>query len=197
MKGYIKLRKKALEILNTKLSKKYAYHGIHHTLDVLKVSNQYIRREKIAPPEAKLLRVGVLMHDLGFTESYIDHELQSVKIAEGLMSEFNFSKKDKTIVQGLILATQVPQKPKNKLEKIICDSDLDYLGRADFYLKSNLLFKELKALSKIENKLAWNKAQIKFLETHKYQTKFAKENRQPQKENRIKELKLLVSKKAS
>ena len=32
----------------------------------------------------------------------------------------------------LILATKVPQKPKNKLEKIICDADLDYLGREDF-----------------------------------------------------------------
>ena len=195
MKGYIKLRKRVLEILGTKLSKRCYYHGVQHTLDVLKVINQYIKRENVYTEDAKLLRIGVLLHDIGFTVSHIDHEVRSAEIAESIMSELGFSKKHIEIVKGLILSTRVPQKPKTKLEKIICDADLDYLGRSDFYSKSDLLFKELKTYSNIGNKLEWNKAQIKFLENHKYHTKFSKKNRQPQKEKRIKELKQLVSKK--
>ena len=194
MKGYIKLRKKALEILNSKLSKDIYYHGVHHTLDVLKVSNQYIKREKIEDYQAKLLRIAVLLHDIGFTVSNIDHEFQSVEIAKKLMTEYGFSTTDFKIVKGLILSTRIPQKPKTHLEKIICDADLDYLGRDDFYPISNLLFKELKAHSEINNKDMWNKAQIKFLEAHQYHTDFALKNRQPQKEKRIIELKELVAK---
>ncbi len=192
MKGYLKLRKNALEILNSKLSKDLYYHCVHHTLDVLKVINQYIKREKINVQEAKLLRIGVLMHDIGYTVSINDHELRSIEIAEKLMSQFEFSKDHIEIVKDLILSTRVPQKPKNKLEKMICDADLDYLGRPDFYKIGDLLYKEMKAYSNIENKNDWNKVQIKFLEAHKYHTDFARKNRQPHKEKRINELKRMV-----
>jgi len=192
MRGYLKLRKKALEILNSKLSKDLYYHCVHHTLDVLKVINQYIKREKINVQEAKLLRIGVLMHDIGYTVSINDHELRSIEIAEKLMSQFGFSKDHIEIVKDLILSTQVPQKPKNKLEKMICDADLDYLGRPDFYKIGDLLYKEKKAYSNIENKNDWNKVQIRFLEAHKYHTDFARKNRQPHKEKRINELKRMV-----
>jgi len=192
MKGYIKLRNNALEILNSKLSKDLYYHCIHHTLDVLKVINQYMKREKISGQEAKLLRIGVLLHDIGYTVSINDHELKGMEIAEKMMSQFGFSNNHIEIVKGLILSTRVPQKPKNKLEKMICDADLDYLGRPDFYKIGDLLYKEMKAYSNIENKKNWNKVQIKFLEAHQYHTDFARKNRQPNKEERIKELKRMV-----
>ena len=192
MKGYIKLRNNALEILNSKLSKDLYYHCIHHTLDVLKVINQYMKREKISGQEAKLLRIGVLLHDIGYTVSIHDHEMRGIEIAEKMMSQFGFSKDHIEIVKGLILSTRVPQRPKNKLEKMICDADLDYLGRPDFYKIGDLLYKEMKAYSNIENKKNWNKVQIKFLEAHKYHTDFARKNRQPNKEERIKELKRMV-----
>ncbi|MDH3323601.1 MAG: HD domain-containing protein [Flavobacteriaceae bacterium] len=195
MKGYIQLRQKALEILNTKLSKKLYYHGVHHTLDVLNVCNQYLKRDnKISKYDAKILRLGALFHDMGFTVSNINHEERSAEIAEELMIAHQFSTKDIKVVKGLIMATRIPQSPKNKLEKIICDSDLDYLGRDDFYEISNELYKELKAYALIHNKKEWNIAQVKFLEAHSYHTPFAKKFRQPNKEKRIAELKKLIMK---
>lgn len=188
MKGYNKLRNKALKILNSKLSKNLFYHGMHHTIDVLHVVNQYIKRESIDPYDAKLLRIGVLYHDIGFTVSNVDHEVKGAQIAEEFMLEYNFSKEEIKIVKGLIMATKIPQNPKNNLEKIICDSDLDYLGRNDFYPISYQLYKELKSFSQINNMKAWYKAQITFLTLHEYHTDFAKKNRQPKKEKRIKEL---------
>lgn len=192
MKGYIKLRKKGIEILNTQLSGELFYHGIHHTYDVCNVINQYIRREKINSYQAKLLRIGALFHDIGFTISNQNHEEKSVEIAKKYMTDFGFSKNDFNVVKGLILATKIPQSPKNQLEKIICDADLDYLGRADFYPISNQLFKELKAFSIFKTMDEWNMAQIKFLEAHSYHTKFARKNRQPEKEKRIVEIKNMV-----
>ena len=192
MKGYLKLRRKALDILNSKLPKKLYYHNIEHTLDVIKVINQYIKRENIDNESACLLRIAALLHDLGFTDTNVDHEEKSAEMAEELMLEYGFSKNQIKVVQGLIRATRIPQSPKNQLERIICDSDLDYLGRNDFYEISNRLYKELKAASMVFNKTHWNKAQIKFLEAHKYHTAFAQKNRQPKKEMRIIEIKKLL-----
>ena len=193
MKGYIKLRKKALEILHSDLPKDLTYHGLAHTLDVLNACNQYIRRENIKAYDAKLLRIGALLHDIGFIISNIDHEKRGVEIANKLMNEFGFSKKDFNVVKGLIMATKIPQSPKNHLERIICDADLDYLGRSDFYRISNELYKELKVYTEINDMDTWNKAQIKFLKAHKYHTAFALNNRQPHKEKRIAELNKLLS----
>ncbi|MCK5637447.1 MAG: hypothetical protein KAH67_01970 [Flavobacteriaceae bacterium] len=192
MKGYIKIRKKAFEILNSKLSKKLYYHGAHHTYDVLSVINQFIKREKIDSYTAKLLRIGTFYHDIGFTVSNIEHEKLGCEIVEKYMLEYGFSNKDIKVVKGLIMATRIPQTPKNYIEKIICDADLDYLGRDDFYPISDQLFKELQSFSLVTDVTEWNKIQIKFLEEHQYHTGFSQKNRQPIKENRIDEIKQLV-----
>ena len=189
MKKYTKLKKEVLVILNDKLPKDLYYHGINHTLDALKACEVYLVEEKVNEENAYLLRIGVLMHDIGFTVSIEEHELRGVELAQELMKKNNFDQNDVDLVKELIMATQVPQNPKNHLEEIICDVDLDYLGRSDFYAISEQLFKELVAYGNITSREEWNKTQIKFLETHKYQTVFARKNRQPQKELRILELK--------
>ena len=192
MKGYYKLRRTILDILNTKLSKDLHYHGVHHTLDALKNCKVYLKHNSINAHDAKLLRLGVLFHDIGFTETTQEHEQMGSEIAKKMLKNYEFSNKDIDVIAGLILTTKIPQQPKTLLEKIICDVDLDYLGRSDFYEISGQLFRELKALSIINNMDEWNKIQIKFLEAHTYHTDFAIKNRQPQKELRIKELKKLV-----
>lgn len=193
MKGYIKLRKKALDDLNTKLSSKLSYHSVGHTLGALQTCELYLKHMKIDRYQAKLLRIGILFHDIGFTETIVEHEAKGAEIAAEMMSDLNFSKDDIQIVVGLILATKVPQQPHTVLEQIICDVDLDYLGRDDFYPIGNLLFKELKAYSLVTNLNDWNKIQIKFLENHEYHTDFAIKKRQPEKDKRIAELKKLIT----
>jgi len=91
-------------------------------------------------------------------------------------------------VQKLIMATKTPQMPETKLERIICDSDLDYLGRNDYPEISNKLYKELKAFKLVDSKESWLKQQIAFLQNHQYHTTFAKKNREPVKQKRILEL---------
>lgn len=192
MKGYNKLRRKALEILNSQLPEELYYHGIHHTMNVLKICNNYIKRDKINSYDAKILRLAALLHDIGFSVSNVNHEETGRDIATELMNNFGFSQKEIFTIQGLILATKIPQSPKTELEKIICDCDLDYLGRSDFYRISDHLFKELKYSDVVNSKLEWNKIQIKFMEEHKFHTNFAIKHRQPLKEKRIDELKKVV-----
>lgn len=179
--SYRKLRHFIISSLNESLSAGLKYHGIHHTLDVLKVCNQYIVRFKIGKKDAELLRVGALMHDYGFLYTYKDHEAKGVEMAEKLMPQFGYSAQDINIVSGMIWATKVPQQPKNYLEQILCDCDLDYLGRTDFDPISESLFQELNIHNILNDRHQWNLIQVKFLKGHEYHTDWAKKNRQPTK----------------
>ncbi len=196
MTGYNKLREKALHMLRTQLPDNLYYHGIHHTLEVMKICDDYLRREKITGRDAKLLRLGALLHDIGFTVSNKNHEDHGVEIARRLMEEFGFEKKDFKVVRGLILATKIPQQPKTKCERILCDADLDYLGKNNFDAISDTLLRELKSLGIIRDKTEWDVVQVKFLEAHQYHTRYACKHLQPSKQDHLQALKEKVESRA-
>lgn len=190
MKGYYKLRKMAFKILHSELSEKLYYHSADHTIKALKDCEKYLKAENIDSYSAKLLKIAILYHDIGFVISHLNHEFESVKIAIRLMTEYGCLKKDIEVVKGLIYATQIQRAPKTLLEEIIKDVDLDYLGRSDYYLISEKLHKEIKYFTGLGSEKDWYKKQIDFLKSHVYYTDFAIKNRQPYKEKRIQELKL-------
>ncbi len=88
----------------------------------------------------------------------------------------------------MILATRIPQSPVTRLDKILCDADLDYLGREDFYEIGGRLLEELKAQGVVETEREWNLVQKTFLESHRYHTRFSKENREGKKQTHIQEI---------
>lgn len=188
MKGYRKLRNMVLRDLEG-LKPSLTYHGLHHTLDVVNVCNGYIRRLKLPKRDAYLLRIAALTHDMGFLISHIEHEAISAKMAEDYMSQLGFSKIDIREVQKMIIATKPTNPSNSKLEKILCDADLDYLGRDDFEQISNTLYNEFKILGIVKDYESWMRLQVKFLEFHEYQTDFAKKYRAPKKAKWLEKIK--------
>ena len=83
------------------------------------------------------------------------------------------------------MVTQMPPEPKNLLEEIMCDADLDYLGRTDFVPVSINLYKELAERKKIDSILEWNQTQISFIKKHQYFTKTAQKLREVNKKNQL------------
>ena len=81
----------------------------------------------------------------------------------------------------MIMATKMPQSPNNKLEEIIADADLEYLGSVDVAEKATRLFRELQWLNPSLTAAQWKKTQISFLQNHRYFTRFCKDNREPLK----------------
>ena len=91
----------------------------------------------------------------------------------------------KTIVE-LIHVTEIPHRPINKLQEIICDADLDYLGRDDFEEISNRLRLELRGMGKIDSDRAWDEIQVDFLKNHKFFTKTSIAARRKKKKENLK-----------
>ncbi len=188
-----KLKQFIIGRISAEISKDQTYHGPHHTLDVLRVCNQYVRRLKINPKDAYLLRTAALLHDIGFLEEFAKHEMNGIKYAKTELPSWGYSDSDIEKICGMIAATELPQNPKNLLEEVICDSDLDYLGTDKFYRIGATLFNEFLNYNVVKNEREFDEMQIRFLESHTFHTDFAKKHREPIKNKYLQELKTKLS----
>jgi HD superfamily phosphodiesterase len=179
MESFLHIRQHVVAKLKAGLSEKLTYHNLDHTLDVLEQAAVIAQKEGIREPEdLLLLKVGALYHDTGFLDTYNGHEDRGCAIATEDLTNFGFTPEQIAKVCGMIRATRVPQMPHNHLEQIICDADLDYLGRPDFFTIGEGLFKEFLELKIVNNDQEWDLLQIKFLEKHQYFTASSLRRRQ-------------------
>lgn len=173
------------------LPKDLTYHGIHHTIDVHNVCKFYIDHYDIKGKDAELLELAAVAHDMGFIETYKNHEIKGSEMVSVIMKKYKYSKADIDLVVELILATQIPQAPKSFLAKIICDADLDYLGRNDFESIGATLKKEWINYNIFPNlDEDFDKIQIGFLQGHQYHTDYAQDHRNPVKLDHLEHLRL-------
>ena len=184
------IQRHVIDKLERGLSPALTYHNVAHTLDVLKQVIEIAAQEGIKKDEnLLLLQVGALYHDVGFLHIYSGHEETSCAIASKELAQFGFTKDQIDKVCGVIRATRVPQQPLTPLEEIICDSDLDYLGRDDFFKIGEGLYKEFLVHKIVTNEREWNMLQVRFLESHHYFTDSSKEKRQQAKQINLEKVK--------
>jgi len=181
-----------LNKLDQELSDQLTYHGLHHTLDVLRCTEELCYYEKVSPYHRILLKTAALFHDSGFTISNQEHERLGCVLVRKHLPAYGYEDREIDLICGMIMATKIPQQPKNYLEAILCDADLDYLGRDDFYDIGQSLFEELKAYKILQTEEAWNKLQVNFLEQHQFFTSTNTGRRAPKKHNYLRELKKIV-----
>ena len=181
MQSKLPVKEFVINLLNDNLSMFYYYHNYEHTLYVLDKAIEIGQHENCTAKEMELLSAAALWHDTGYINTYAGHEEESCLLARQYLPEFEFSAEDITRICGMIMATKIPQSPQNKLEEIIADADLEYLGTENAGVKADLFFNELQHLNPSLTKAEWNQTQISFLQQHHYFTSFCKSNKEPLK----------------
>jgi len=185
------------EIILDKLEKELPgylyYHNVKHTVDVVTEVELIGWGEGCSDEEILLLKTAGLFHDAGHTIVYDNHEYYSTQLAREMLPKYNYTPDQIERICSVIMATKLPPRPTNLLESIICDSDLDYLGRSDFIPVSNTLFEELKAQNKMGSLNDWNKIQVKFISGHQYFTKTARSLREVNKQLQIERIQSLIT----
>ena len=194
MKRYKEIEEHILGKLKAELPKDLYYHGLHHTKDVLRSAEMIGRDENITEDEMILLKTAVLYHDSGFTKVYRNHEEIGCDMAREELPKFGFKPDEVDKVCGMIMATKIPQRPNNKLENIIADADLEYLGTDEFWRIGNTLFQEIKTYLNVESERQWTIIQMNFLKSHQYHTAFCRKNREALKQKHLAEVTALVEK---
>lgn len=179
-----------LNQLKSTLPDACCYHSLHHSIDVEKAAIRYANCEGLSSHEKILVRTAALLHDIGFAVKYETNESLALQFADLHLPDFNYSKEDIEIIKMCISATELQVKPENLLAKILCDSDLDYLGRADYHDLASNLREELKNFGQEFEEKDWILFQLHFLESrHHYYTQSAIQIRGYYKKKRILELK--------
>lgn len=169
-----------------RLSKDLTYHSIHHTRDVVDQALRIAELQGIGDEsELFLLKTAALYHDTGFLTTYRGHEEESCKLAENDLPAFGLTDLQIERIKGMIRATRLPQDPQNIMEEIICDADLDYLGRPDFFTIAQKLYLEMKAKGKVNTEKEWDQIQVGFLKSHKYFTSSSQQDREPLKSKHL------------
>jgi len=182
-----------IQRLRSELSPALYYHCLEHTLDVLEATRRLNEVEDTDGHSRILVETAALYHDAGMLIQYAEHEAVSVNMIREILPGFDYTKAEIDQVSGLIMVTKLPQRASHHLEQIMCDADLDYLGRDDFFINSFKLRLEWQ-LNGIKNTTLqeWFDIQVKFLSEHHYFTKSAFAMRNEFKLRNLAELKLVT-----
>ncbi len=186
--NYKKAERYLLRLLREKLPGDLYYHDIDHTKDVCAAAERLALMEGITDEDLFLLKTAALYHDAGFIEQYDNNEPIGIRLAQEALPNFGYTEEQVEVISRLIRATEVPHDPQDHLEEIICDADLDYLGRDDFHERADTLKKELMDRNRIQSDKEWDEIQLKFLNQHRYFTHSARKLRQAKKEKHIREI---------
>jgi uncharacterized protein len=184
-----------LNRMRNELDSRLSYHNVPHVLDVLQAAEMIGRSENISEEEMELLRVAVLFHDSGFLNGGENHEETGCRIAMEVLPGFGFSQPEIQTICRLIMVTHVPQHPQTLLEKIICDADLDYLGRDDFFTTGRNMYAEFRARNMVQDERDWNELQVRFLSSHKYFTQTSLKLRSAKKEEHLAAIRQMLGEK--
>jgi len=179
--------------LSDQLPVRLTYHNADHTMDVYFAAQFIGHHENIKAEEMKLLLTAALYHDSGFLVRDKGHEEESCLIAKNTLPAYNYRVEEIELICGMINATKVPQSPKNLLEKILADADLDYLGRDDFFTIGRQLFIENINSGIICDEHEWNKIQVLFIKNHNYFTETALHLRTAKKHDNMHKIQALIN----
>lgn len=188
MQNKLPMKEFVIQLLKTNTPATYYYHNYHHTMYVMEKAAEIGKYENCTEDELELLQVAALWHDAGYINTYKDHEEESCVLARKYLSANGYTIDDIEKICGMIMATKIPQLPKNKLEKIIADADMEYLGTKNAAKWSNDLYKELNVINPLLTRKNWNDTEIDFLTNHQFFTGYCLTKREHIKQSYLKSL---------
>jgi len=163
------------------------YHNYEHACDVYDATSRLADMEKVSPGDKYLLQTAALLHDVIMVPKNKDNEERSADFSRDYLPTLGYTPYQINKTTGLVLATKMPTHPSNHLEMIICDADVDNLGREDCLAKSECVRQELGI-----PKEQWYPMALKFLEKHQYYTESARRLRNDGLQRNIGQLKDLL-----
>lgn len=182
------IRRYILTRLKAELDDRLIYHSYEHSEKVEQAVMKYAALENLSEEETILLRTAALFHDAGFLFRYVDNEKLGVELFHSIAPDFGYDDDSIKKVSEIILSTAYDQQPKNILEAIMCDADLDYLGRLDYHSTAENLFQEESDYGHSFTPKEILKKQIQYLSNHEYYTVSAQNLRGPGKNKRLLEV---------
>jgi len=184
---FLKVKQHCLNLLSDSRCSHLPFHNVTHTLEVFKNVEFIGKHERLNELELEILKIAALFHDTGVAVAYKDHEAISSKNAQRFLTHLGYPAERIIKVMQCIAATRMPQQPRTKLERVMCDADLFHLS-TDVFLSKNLQLRSewKKALDLTFTDEEWFRLNFEFLSDHHYQSTYGKTVLEQQKsKNRL------------
>lgn len=167
------------------------YHNLEHTRQVVAAAEQISAHYRLEDTDLMIVYVAAWFHDLGYLMGETKlHEEKGSELALEFLKTQHVPLNIQQQVKDCIMATKMPQQPKNLLEQIVCDADLFNLGTKDFKNRTKLLHQEMELTTGKEIPGAvWTEGSLKLLEEQHYHTAYCRTLLQQQIEENITRLK--------
>jgi len=170
-------------LLDHKLSKNCLFHTKKHTLEVLRNTEIIAEYSNLKEDDINILRVAALFHDVGYINTYENHEDESAVYAAEFLDSKNVESSVIKQVTDSIMATKMPQNPRNELSRILCDADLMNMTFDDYMEQIDLMRQEWEKIGKARlNTHEFHLNSLKFFKAHQYHSEYGKKVLQPKKE---------------
>ena len=182
------------DLFENELSQDCLFHTINHTMDVVRNAEIIGSYSNLCEECQDVLRIAALFHDVGYVDSYEDHEVEGAARASGFLKAKNVEPYIIEQVVECILATKMPQKPKDDISRILCDADLMNMTFDDYFEHIDLMRQEWERTGKAKlNKLEAYQASLEFFKSHQYHSEYGKKILQPKKEKTASRLKFRLA----
>ncbi len=171
------------QLLKEKLTSGITFHTEEHARYVAEKAELIGRNSGLTDTEIYLVSICAWFHDAGYISGAENHEEASAALATGFLQSKDIPAEIITRVKNCILATHIPQTPKDELAQVLCDADMAHLAEHDYFERIEKMRQEWNSTSghKI-NKRKFHKISVEFFQKHHYFTDYARRELQPLKE---------------
>ena len=158
------LQSKALSVLECTLDKHYTYHNAAHTREVCDAVKLFTANSILPSATLTALRIAAIFHDFGYLVRSYDNELLALPYIKDFGREFGIEESVLMEAHDLISETVFPYAPVTPAGMILCDADIEYIGRKDFFVQAELFRQELSAEGVVYTDEQWWSLEVKFLQ---------------------------------
>ena len=177
------------QFFEEKIPEKYVFHDFEHTQEVVAATEFIGQGYDLTDKETEILQIAAWFHDTGYVEGPEGHEERSCQYARDFLSTSAYEHADIEQVCTTIMATKRGAKIEGLLQQILRDADLSHLGGKQYWTRSAKFRHEVSLTRDTKMpEVEWLERELEFMNSHEYQTVFARELFDKQKRKHIKEL---------
>jgi predicted metal-dependent HD superfamily phosphohydrolase len=133
-----------------------------------------------------LLITAAYFHDTGYIREYDKNEPIAARMAGRILKLIGYKPNEIEKIQNMILSTDLAVEPKTHLEKILCDADLDHLGRPDFLeLDAKLREGRRNRGVDVSDDEKWYRGTLDLMKNHKFYAESQKISKEKEKQKNI------------
>ena len=168
----------------------FSYHNLEHTSAVVEHAAEIARFYQLGDREYFIVVTAAWFHDTGYyLGEAAGHEKKGVDLATTFLTSRGVDDDTIAAVSQCIMATCMPQAPEGLLQQIVADADLYHWGTPEFGQFNKKMRREVERRhDKKISKSDWRAGTIRLLESHRYQTSYARDLLEPIKQQNIAKL---------